>query len=90
MLGGDKVATPNSHGTGCVYSSAIASLLAQDVNLNVALPLAKRLMYIFLEGGKEWRLFKSGKGPAFSILKVPESPGNGLNLMFGDSPGFMN
>ncbi len=90
MLGGEKVATPNTHGTGCVYSSAIASLLAQDVNLNVALPLAKRLMYIFLEGGKEWRLFKSGKGPAFSILKVPESPGNGLNLMFGDSPGFMN
>ncbi|MDE7081732.1 MAG: hydroxymethylpyrimidine/phosphomethylpyrimidine kinase [Muribaculaceae bacterium] len=90
MLGGEGVDTPNTHGTGCVYSTAIASLLAQDLDLNVALPLAKRLMYIFLDGGKNWRLFKSGHGPAFSILNMPESPGDGLNPMFGNTPGFMN
>ena len=84
IIGGDKIDTPNSHGTGCVYSTAIATLLAQDMKIHIAVSLAKRLLQMMLDFGKDWRLFESGHGPAFSIVQIPDSPDKKMPL-FPDS-----
>lgn len=42
LLEGERIETPNTHGTGCTYSAAITALLARDVPPLDAIRLAKR------------------------------------------------
>ena len=54
-----RIATRNTHGTGCTFSSAVASFLAQELSLNEAVSRAK--VYIsqaIVEGAK----YEIGKG----------------------------
>lgn len=48
------VTTPNSHGTGCVLSSAISSRLALGDNLPAAVENAKKFLYRALSLGAEY------------------------------------
>jgi hydroxymethylpyrimidine/phosphomethylpyrimidine kinase len=41
---GERIETPNTHGTGCVLSSAIAAFLARGLPLEEAVGLAKRFV----------------------------------------------
>lgn len=59
MLGVD---TPNTHGTGCTLSSAIASYMAQGELLSEAVHKAKQYVSNALKAGKEWEL-GHGTGP---------------------------
>lgn len=91
MLKGDVIETPNTHGTGCVYSTSIASLLAQGMRIEIAVALAKQFVSILLNAGKDWRLYKdqNAYGPAYSILPAVENntyQGFPLNL----NPEIMN
>lgn len=43
-LSAERIATKNTHGTGCTLSSAIAAYLAQDVNLAKAVACAKEYL----------------------------------------------
>ena len=58
-LPGERINTPNSHGTGCTLSSAIAANLAKGVNLKAAVKNAKSYIIGALKAGAE---YKTGKG----------------------------
>jgi hydroxymethylpyrimidine/phosphomethylpyrimidine kinase len=57
-LGGDRVKSENTHGTGCTFSSAIAAQLACGRPLSDAVLLAKAYVTKAIENG-----FVIGKGP---------------------------
>jgi hydroxymethylpyrimidine/phosphomethylpyrimidine kinase len=59
----ERIQTPNTHGTGCVLSAAITTLVGQGVALVPAIEQARRFLNVALEQGAEgeWQ----GRGPAF-------------------------
>jgi len=61
-LDADRVQTPNSHGTGCTLSSAIAAYLARGNNMIEAVKQAKRYIFKALTAGARYSLGK-GHGP---------------------------
>lgn len=70
---GMEVETPNTHGTGCVYSSAIATLLGRGMADSDAVDEAKLLIRFLLEEGKNLRLYNrnpqlhdGSHGPTFA------------------------
>jgi hydroxymethylpyrimidine/phosphomethylpyrimidine kinase len=60
-----RIETRNTHGTGCVLSSAIASALAAGRPLQQAVEEGRRFLLQSLKAGRSLRWGK-GKGPAFS------------------------
>ena len=59
-----RIRTKNSHGTGCLFSSAISAYLAQGLNLILAVEKAKEFVTNSLKNGVNI-LFGQGNGPAF-------------------------
>jgi hydroxymethylpyrimidine/phosphomethylpyrimidine kinase len=59
---GERVATLNTHGTGCALSSAVACLLARGLELETAIEEAKRWLTQALAAGAKMRL-GAGAGP---------------------------
>ncbi|MDR1084591.1 MAG: bifunctional hydroxymethylpyrimidine kinase/phosphomethylpyrimidine kinase [Deltaproteobacteria bacterium] len=55
---GPRIDTPNTHGTGCTLSSAIAAELAKGSDIQKAVQSAKKYVTSCLESG-----FKLGQGP---------------------------
>lgn len=70
-----RVHTPNTHGTGCTLSSALASYLAQGLDLNAAARAAKDYIAKAIESGAEYEI-GHGHGPVdhFWNLKNPTIP----------------
>ncbi len=71
MPGGDtlwyefqRIATANTHGTGCVLSAAIAAWLGRGASLTEAVRLAQSFLQRALVRGRglDWG---GGRGPAF-------------------------
>jgi len=60
-LSAPRVATKNTHGTGCVFSAAIAAGLAQGLEVFRAVEQAKRVVTAAIEGGLS---LGAGHGPA--------------------------
>lgn len=60
----ERIATPNTHGTGCVLSAAIATELAKGTPLVRAVVLARDFLQRSLRAGRsmDW----DGAGPAFA------------------------
>lgn len=57
---GRRIDNPNTHGTGCTLSSAIASNLAKDMDMDLAVERAK----VYLSGALEAQLdLGKGSGP---------------------------
>jgi hydroxymethylpyrimidine/phosphomethylpyrimidine kinase len=61
-LSAERIATTNSHGTGCTLSSAIAAYLARGESLEEAVRQAKAYLTAALRSGAGYRLGK-GSGP---------------------------
>lgn len=61
-LTASRVATSNTHGTGCAFSSAIAAGLAKGMQPWEAISAAKQYVSAALEGARRWRL-GAGRGP---------------------------
>ena len=61
-LPGKRIDTPNSHGTGCTLSSAIAANLARGTALETAVKNAKSYIIGALEAGADYQTGK-GHGP---------------------------
>lgn len=61
-LDSERVDTPNTHGTGCTLSSAIAAYLARGFNIAEAAQKAKQYMLQSLKAGKDLQI-GHGKGP---------------------------
>ncbi len=57
-----RVSTKNTHGTGCTFSSAIASFLAHQLPLNEAIYQAKDYIYSAIVEGSQYQIGK-GNGP---------------------------
>lgn len=62
LLGGQRIETRNDHGTGCVFSAAIAARLALGESPQTAIVAAKTYTRAALVGAAAWRL-GSGVGP---------------------------
>jgi hydroxymethylpyrimidine/phosphomethylpyrimidine kinase len=62
VLDGSHVDTPNTHGTGCSLSAAIAARLAHGDDVPAAVAEAKQFVHRALSGGAGWRL-GAGHGP---------------------------
>jgi hydroxymethylpyrimidine/phosphomethylpyrimidine kinase len=61
-LPSERIHTKNTHGTGCTFSSAIASGLACDMPLNDAVRYAKRYIHAAIAAGSTYETGK-GHGP---------------------------
>src|SRR6266540_1075515 len=61
-LRGPWIDTPNTHGTGCTFASAVAAGLASGLPLADALHRAKQYVTRALAGAVDWRL-GGGHGP---------------------------
>ncbi|SDJ92688.1 hydroxymethylpyrimidine/phosphomethylpyrimidine kinase [Catalinimonas alkaloidigena] len=57
-----RIDTPNTHGTGCTLSSAIAAFLARGVSLEAAVPQARSYLTQALQAGSQYAL-GHGHGP---------------------------
>ncbi len=62
QLFGKRIQTPNSHGTGCTLSSAIAANLAKGIELEIAVKNAKAYLTGALGAGADYQTGK-GHGP---------------------------
>lgn len=61
-LASRKLHTPNTHGTGCTLSSAIAAYLAQGADLDTAARLGKDYIFAAVEAGAAYQI-GHGHGP---------------------------
>jgi hydroxymethylpyrimidine/phosphomethylpyrimidine kinase len=62
ILEGDRIETPNTHGTGCTLSSAIAAGLAKGLDIITAVTEAKAYISAAIRAGADYNLGK-GHGP---------------------------
>jgi hydroxymethylpyrimidine/phosphomethylpyrimidine kinase len=62
ILEGERIDTPNDHGTGCSLSAAVAAHLARGAAVPEALSAAKAFVTRALAGAATWRL-GAGHGP---------------------------
>ena len=74
---GKRINNPNTHGTGCTLSSAIASFLALGCDLPRAVGKAKAYITACMEAGLD---LGSGSGPLKHNYAVPEGGSIGLDL----------
>jgi hydroxymethylpyrimidine/phosphomethylpyrimidine kinase len=61
-LAADRVATRNTHGTGCTYSAAIAANLSKGLELDVAVWVAHRYLQGAISAADQLQIGK-GHGP---------------------------
>jgi len=64
-----RIPTQNTHGTGCTFSSAIASFLAQSYSIEDAIRLAKKYLTGALKAGSDISI-GTGKGPVMHFYKT--------------------
>jgi hydroxymethylpyrimidine/phosphomethylpyrimidine kinase len=64
-----RVATPNTHGTGCTLSAAIAALLAKGESLADAVQGAKRFVHAALVAGAALKI-GDGSGPVDHLFPI--------------------
>jgi hydroxymethylpyrimidine/phosphomethylpyrimidine kinase len=70
-----RIATKNTHGTGCTFASAVAAGLARGSDPLVAIERAKRYVSAALRGAVDWRL-GAGHGPLdqLGVAQVESEP----------------
>ena len=66
-----RIDTPNTHGTGCTLSSAVASFLAHGSSLNDAVRQAKNYIDQAIRKGQEYEIGK-GHGPVHHFYRFWE------------------
>ena len=70
-LSSERIATKNTHGTGCTFSSAIAAQLARGLELNDAVKAAKDYMVSAISAGADYEIGK-GHGPVHHFFNYWE------------------
>jgi hydroxymethylpyrimidine/phosphomethylpyrimidine kinase len=66
-----RIATKNTHGTGCAFSAAVAAHLALGASLPDAVASAKRFVHAALEGGAGLQIGR-GAGPVDHLATLPK------------------
>ncbi len=67
-----RIATPNTHGTGCTFSAAVAAYLARGDSMSAAVAAAKRFVHGALEAGIALAL-GHGTGPVDHLHAIRPS-----------------
>jgi hydroxymethylpyrimidine/phosphomethylpyrimidine kinase len=62
LLRAERIESPNTHGTGCTFASALAAELAKGSSVQEAAEAAKLYVTKAIRGAADWRLGK-GHGP---------------------------
>ena len=68
-----RIETPNTHGTGCTLSAAIAALMAAGESLEQAVRRAKVFVWSALEAGAHRRI-GHGSGPVDHLFAIRRQP----------------
>jgi hydroxymethylpyrimidine/phosphomethylpyrimidine kinase len=68
-----RIDTPNTHGTGCTLSAAIAALMAQGIGVREAVGRAKAFVWEALQHGKDQGVGK-GRGPVDHLYAIRRNP----------------
>jgi hydroxymethylpyrimidine/phosphomethylpyrimidine kinase len=68
-----RIATRNTHGTGCTLSAAIAALLARGVGLREAVARAKQYVWLALQEGGHLHI-GHGRGPVDHLFAIRKAP----------------
>jgi len=68
-----RIETPNTHGTGCTLSAAIAAYLAQGESLESAVRRAKHFVWQALEAGASLKV-GGGSGPVDHLFAIKRQP----------------
>lgn len=68
MFSGKKIDTPNTHGTGCTLSSAIATYLAKGFSMEDSVQYAKDYVTLSITAGKDMSI-GHGHGPLWHQAK---------------------
>ncbi len=71
LLSAPRIATGNTHGTGCTFSAAIAALLAQGFDVADAIERAKAYVTDALRSAAHWKL-GHGHGPLDHFFNYPK------------------
>jgi hydroxymethylpyrimidine/phosphomethylpyrimidine kinase len=66
-----RIATPNTHGTGCTMSAAIAAYLAKGESLAAAVQGAKHFVHAALATGAGYKI-GGGSGPVDHLFPIRE------------------
>lgn len=66
----ERIETKNTHGTGCTFSSAIATFLAFGHDVKTSVEKAKNYLTQAITAGKEYELGK-GHGPVCHFISAP-------------------
>jgi hydroxymethylpyrimidine/phosphomethylpyrimidine kinase len=69
VLPGERIATKNTHGTGCTLSSAIASFMAKGSSVEEAVLLGKNYITGAIAAGADYTI-GSGHGPVHHFYRV--------------------
>ncbi len=69
---GEFIDTPNTHGTGCVFSTAIACMLAKKMPVERAVHAAKMLVQLLLKAAKGIKFYDNIPGPVYLTLLSPD------------------
>ena len=72
-LASPRIATMNTHGTGCTLSAAIAALLAMGIGLEAAVGRAKTFVHQAIAAGAGIRI-GHGHGPVDHLYQIRRSP----------------
>lgn len=64
-----RISTPNTHGTGCTLSSAVAAFLAKGYGLDDAVTAAKNYIDAAIRAGAEYRIGR-GHGPVHHLSLI--------------------
>ena len=74
---GSWIDTPNTHGTGCTLSAAIAAYLAAGFDVEPAVRAGKQYLQLALEAGRRLRVGE-GSGPVDHVfaIEAPDSEGD--------------
>jgi len=67
----ERISTPNTHGTGCTLSAAIATYLANGYQVEEAVAAAKKYLSKALKYGKDLQIGQ-GSGPVRHFYYLPE------------------
>ena len=82
VLRASRIETPNTHGTGCTLSAAVAALLARGRRADDAVRRAKAFVWQALNEGRDLGV-GSGTGPSTTSSRSANAPGVSPDALMG-------
>lgn len=85
LIPGPRIKSQNTHGTGCVLSSAIASLIAKGHPLTLAVKKSKEFITQAISTGADFQ-FGNGYGPLYLLPRLHIIKDQFMNIIINGQP----